>query len=98
MSNSFHFQNSGATFDRIFSVFFFRAIVIDIVTNESLNLDLELPTYNQGFLPIRQKLKPRELEKTQAFVEKYKGTTTNKREATNILQKEFNLSDCDVSM
>jgi hypothetical protein len=94
----FHFlRKDGGGFDRIFSIHFFQAVAIDVLTNESLNEDLQLPTYNQGFLSIKEKLKPNELQAVADFIERERGTVKTKPEAIKKLQAEFGLSVCDVT-
>lgn len=101
----FHFLKQGtAGFDRIFSIFFFQAIAIDLVTNESLNQELELPYYTGQYggdaftcKPIKEKLNDKELKAVTDFVEREKGRVETKAQALKQLQAEFGLTDCDIS-
>jgi len=95
--NAFHFMNKGSKFDRIFSIFFFKSLIIDLATGCDLSQDLQLPTYQGQFLSISQKLTKKEIAKSIEFLAKFKSATKDKLEAQKLLQNHFRLTDCDVS-
>jgi len=93
----FNNQNSN-NYDRVYMAFLLKAISIDLITNCKLNIDLQLPTHNKGFISIKNMLDPKELVFVQDFVNKHKGKVGNYLDCQNLFKKEWGLKDGDVSI